>query len=273
MRKYSIFHLPVLSFFSKDLYADVALHWKGVNFLFLLLLLVLCLIPPTVKIHLAVADFVENEAPAMLDQIPEITIADGKASIEEEQPYYITAPDGDDVVIAIIDTTGQIASLESADAYVLLTEDAIITKHSNVEKRTYELSEIEETFMISGEKLSGWLQVASKYLSVIIYPVSLIGSYIYRIVQVLVYAAVGLIFASSCKITLQYPALMRLAVVAITPCIIVDMILSFAGVPVPPFLYLAAAMGYLYFGVKSTSDYILETDEIEILRSDSDMDQ
>jgi hypothetical protein len=38
-KKYSIFHIPVFSFFSRELYRDVGMHWKGVNFLYLLLLL------------------------------------------------------------------------------------------------------------------------------------------------------------------------------------------------------------------------------------------
>jgi hypothetical protein len=32
MKKFSIIHLPLMSFFSEALYRDVGLHWKGTGF-------------------------------------------------------------------------------------------------------------------------------------------------------------------------------------------------------------------------------------------------
>ena len=32
MRRYSIFHVPVMSFYSRALYRDVGLRWKGIGF-------------------------------------------------------------------------------------------------------------------------------------------------------------------------------------------------------------------------------------------------
>ncbi len=119
MKKFSIIHIPVLSFFSKELYIDVGQNWKGVNFLYLLLLLAVCLIPTMIKIHADVTDFVNNEAPVIVNQVPEIAITDGQVSIKETQPYYIKDPDSDKI-LAIIDTTGQIESLENTDALCLL---------------------------------------------------------------------------------------------------------------------------------------------------------
>ncbi|TKJ38924.1 MAG: hypothetical protein CEE38_04300 [Planctomycetes bacterium B3_Pla] len=82
-KTYSIFHIPVFSFFSKELYRDVGMHWKGVNFLYLLLLLAICLLPTTIKMYIGFANFANNEAPAIIEQIPEITINNGKVSINE----------------------------------------------------------------------------------------------------------------------------------------------------------------------------------------------
>ena len=117
MKKYSIIHVPVLSFFSKALYRDVAVHWKtGLCFAYLLLLLAICLIPTAIETNAIFSGLIENQAPAIVKQVPEITITDGKASIAEPQPYYIKAPDSDDN-LAVIDTTGSITSLEDADAH------------------------------------------------------------------------------------------------------------------------------------------------------------
>jgi len=251
MRRYSIFHVPALSFFSKKLYIDVGLNWKGVNFLYLLLLLAVCWIPTVINLHRGISNFVNNEAPAIVNQVPEITITDGQVSVKETQPYYIKDPDSNEP-LAIIDTTGQIKSLEDTDAFCLLTGNKLITKKSEFENTTYDLSNV-KAFAVDSERITGWLQIGRKFLAVVIYPFALSGSYVYRIIQALIYAAIGLLFASFCKTTLSYAALIRLAVVAVTPCIIVSTILGLTGTSVPPYLYLVLALAYLFFAVKSIS--------------------
>ncbi len=252
MRRYSIFHLPALSFFSKKLYIDVGRNWKGVNILYLLLLLAVCLIPTMMNLHRGMSNFVNNEAPAIINQIPEITITDGRVSIKEAQPYYIIDPDSGKP-LAIIDTTGRIESLKDTDAYCLLTGNKVIMKKSNFENRTYDLSNV-KAFAADGEQITGWLQIGGKFLAVAMYPFALLGSYVYRIVQVLIYAVIGLLFASLCNTKLSYAALVRLAVVAVTPCIIVSTILGLVGTSIPAFLYLVVALVYLFFAVKSNAD-------------------
>ena len=254
MKKFSIIHVPVLSFFSKALYADVGLSWKGTGFAYLALLLAACWIPKIVKIHWAASDFINNEAPAVVEQVPEITITNGEVSIEEPQPYYIREPEHDSV-LAIIDTTGTIQSLEDANTICLLTRTHLIWRQSNVETRTFDLSKV-ENFVVDGNRIMGWLHTARHVIVPIVYPFAFLGSYVYRIVQALIYAAIGLLFASLCKVALPYPTLLRLAVVAVTPCIIVGTVLGLAGVHLPyaGLIYLLIALGYLFFGVKAVSE-------------------
>jgi len=262
MKQFSIIHVPFMSFFSKDLYIDVGLNWKGVCFSYLLLLLVLCWIPTMIKTHVGVSDFIDNEAPAFVEQVPEITIIDGEASIKEPQPYYITAPESNDV-LAIIDTTGTIGSLGDANTMCLLTQTSFIYRQGEFETRTYDLSEVEH-FVLDSERITEWLQTFKKYVAIVLSPFALLGSYVYRIVQALIYAAIGLLFASLCKITLSYGALLRLAITAVTPCIIVSTVLGLVGIYLPMFFYLPAALGYLFFGVKAISQTPLIWEEPEV---------
>jgi len=267
MKKYFIIHVPIMSFFSKALYRDVGLYWKGLCFAYLLLLLAICWIPTMVMMHVGFSDFIDNEAPAVIEQVPEITITDGKLSIKEPQPYYIKYP-GNDNVMAIIDTTETVESLEDPNAICLVTKTKIIWRQSKVETRTFDLSQV-ESFVLDSDRIMRWLRTAAKYLVVIIYPFALLGSYVYRIIQALIYAAIGLLFASWCKVSLSYDALLRLAITAVTPCIIVGTILGLVGVSLPAWLYLAAALGLLFFGVKAcseTTQTMEETDVREQLR-------
>jgi hypothetical protein len=261
MKKFSIIHIPVLSFFSKELYIDVGQNWKGVNFLYLLLLLAVCLIPTMINLHRGISNFVNNEAPAIVNQVPEITITDGQVSIKETQPYYIKDPDSDEP-LAIIDTTGQIESLEDTDAFFLLTGNKVIIKESKFENRTYDLSNV-KAFAVDSERITGWLGIGRKFLTVVIYPFALLGSYLFRIVQALIYAAIGLLFALWCKITLSYATLLRLAVVAMTPCLLAKTIFGLADIHLPyaTLIFLVITLAYLFFAVKANSEIILIQEE------------
>lgn len=261
MKKFSIVHLPVLSFFSKDLYRDVGLHWKGICFGYLLLLLAVCWIPMMVRIHTGFTGFVKNDAPNFVDQVPEITITDGQVAINEPQPYFIREPDSNQI-IAVIDTTGSIESPADANAFFLLTDNKMITQ-TDFETRTIDLSHV-KSFTIDSPTIMRWLYTAQKFIVIILYPLALLSSYVYRIIQALIYAAVGLLFASTCRVSLSYGALLRLAVAAMTPCIIMKTVFALTGVVFPciGILYIFITLAYLYFGVYACSQTPLTEQEI-----------
>jgi len=263
MKQFSIFHIPVLSFYSKALYRDVAMQWKGVGFAYLLLLLAVCWIPNMIIVHMGFSHFVESKAPALVEQVPKLTIVDGVVSIDQPQPYYITDPDSNDVLV-IIDTTGTTTSLEDPNTFCLVTKTKVVWRQSKFETRTFDLSQV-KNFVLDSDRITGWLDTAGKFLVIAIYPFALLGSYVYRIVQVLIYAAIGLLFASWCKVMLSYAALLRLAVVAVTPCVLLKTMLGLAGVHLPYawLIYLLIALAYLFFAVKAVSEPLLVDQEDE----------
>ena len=255
MKRYRFFHIPALAFFSKDLYTDVAFNWKGTCLGYLFLLLAVCWIPAMIEINSGLDSFVEFQAPKITSQVPTITIKDGTVSIDEPEPHYIYAPDSDEV-LAAIDTTGQLKSLDDIDAFVLLTEDKIIYRQSPSETRTFNLTEIEE-FTLDQDRITNWLNILKKLVIPVLYPMALVGSYLFRIIQVLVCAAIGMLFVSSLNAQLPYICLIRLAAVAITPAIIVKTILGAADIrlPVVWLLYIIVTLAYLYFAVKACSQH------------------
>jgi len=253
MKRYSIFHVPVLSFFSRSLYYDVCHRWKGTGFGYLFLLLAVCWIVPIVKLHERLSAFVENEAPKVVSQIPVVTIAGGRLSIDEPQPYYIYGPDMREKLV-VIDATGAVTSLEDADTVVLITETGATFKKSDLETRTISFREIDD-FSLDQETITNWLRIGKSSIPPVFYVFAVLGSFSGRIVQILVYGGIGLVFASMLKSRLAYTALMRIAVVAVTPCILVKTVLSACEITVPfaGFWYFLAAMFFLFFGVKAAS--------------------
>ena len=127
-----------------------------------------------------------------------------------------------------------------------------------------DLSQV-KNFVLDSDRIMGWLDTAGKFLVIAIYPFALLGSYVYRIVQVLIYAAIGLLFASRCRVMLSYAALLRLAVVAVTPCVLLKTMLGLAGVNLPYawLIYLLIALTYLFFAVKAVSEPLLVDQEDE----------
>lgn len=204
-------------------------------------------------LHKSLSDFIVHEAPALIEQVPTITIENGEVHIDEPQPYYIKVPDGNDT-LAIIDTTGEIQSLQDTEAFALLTKTQLIHRQNKLEYRTYDLSQVKE-FVLDKEQIMGWLNIIKKLLIPALFPCILLGSYIFRIIQALIYAAIGVIFATLCKTKLSYSTLLRLAVVAVTPCIIFRTIFEYASVELPMagLWFFLAAMGFFFFGVKACS--------------------
>ena len=70
MRKYSLFHPFILSFFSRDLYIDVGRHWRGYSVVFLAVLAAVEAVPGVLRVHFSFGEFIESESPALTGQIP-----------------------------------------------------------------------------------------------------------------------------------------------------------------------------------------------------------
>jgi len=254
MKRYSIFHALYLSFFSNGLYQDVRKNWKGTVFLYLLVLLALTWLPVMVSVHAGLSDFVENEAPKYVNQIPKITITRGEVSLDRPAPYAIIDPDTSAPLI-VIDPSGKIASLDQTLAPALLTKTKFMMRQRHrAETRIYDLSQI-ENLTIEREQVNGWVQAFKKWFAFVAYPFALAFSYAYRIIQVLLYAAIGMLFARLLKASLDYMDVVRLAAVAITPVIILTTVRTLWGFHVPYFwpLCFLAAIGYLFFAVKANA--------------------
>ncbi len=255
MKRFSIIHIPLLSFFSKELYRDVGLNWKGIGFAYLLLLLAVCSVPRMFKIQAELSQFIDEEVLPIIEQVPKITITDGQVYVDVPQPYYIRDPDSNDV-LAIIDTTGETESLVDTDAFALLTKTKLIHRQSDVEYRIHDLSDVRQ-FVLDKGPIMNWLNIVNKVkvLVPVLYPFVVLLTFLFRIFQALVYGVIGLLFASWCRVKLSYSSLLRIAVVAVTPCIIVKTIFKVASVHIfmAGLWFFLMAMVYLLFGVKACS--------------------
>jgi len=254
MKRFSMLHALYLSFFSGDLYRNVRTNWKGTGFLYLLLLLSITWVPVMAKVHWVVSEVITQEAPKYIDQVPKITIQRGEVSIDRPVPYSISIPEGG-MPLLVIDTSGSITSVEQTKALALLTKNKFMySKQTGSETRIYDLSKI-DNFTLDRDLVNTWVQVFRKYFATLAYPFALAASFTYRILQMLLYAAIGMIFVKILKVQLDYLAVLRLASVSITPAIIFSTLQMLTGFHIPAYwiICFAIAMGYLFFAVKSNA--------------------
>ena len=253
MKKYSIYHAPFMSFYSGDFYRDVGLNWSGTGFGYLFLLLLLCLVPKAVRFQFSLTDFAEHGAPELIIQVPEIKIVNGEASSLAEQPYTIHAP-GTGKPLAIVDTTGATVSLEGSEAFLLVKKTEILVKSSPQETRKVSLREI-SNFKLNQNVINYVMGLVSSYGLLLFASLELVGGFLFRMAQALLYGALGLGIANLLGASVPYNTLLRLSVMAVTPVIIVTTSADVAGFKIPHawLLGFAAAMGFLFLGIKSVS--------------------
>lgn len=257
MRRYGILPASILSFYSRSVYADVARHWRGIGAGYLLALLAIVWIPVVGQMYFQARNVVRHELPKFADQIPAIEFAHGQLRVEGEQPVFLRDPETREVV-AIIDTTGQVTSLEGREALVLVTSDKLIARNPSTGRiETNDLSQVPYEFKTSGQDL---LQYADKGLTLVplYYPLAVTFSFVYRLTLALIGGAVALVIAPLFGARLSYAGGARIAAVAMTPGIVIGTLLGV--LPVGGAIAFAwALLGwlvpicYLVFGVKATA--------------------
>jgi hypothetical protein len=259
MKRFSTVHPLYLSFYSKALYRDVGRNWGKVSFLYLFLLLAVCSIPIMFRVHSAVSDYLHSEAPKIVKQVPVITISKGIASVNEQMPYIIRDPQKG-TPLAIIDTTGKTDSLKGSDAVVLLTKTKLFFRRSPADTRTLDLSEI-DTLTIDQTTLYEWIETFLEYFIYVFYPFALLLSFLFRTAEALIFGAIGMLFAKNRGVPMRYQATLSLAVVSMTPAIILDTLYNYADVNIPLWwlINFLIATGYLFFAVKANADAGAET--------------
>jgi hypothetical protein len=250
---YSILYAPLYSFFSKGLYRDAALHWKGTCFGYLFLLLASVWIVTLAGCQTKLNKFMKDDVPPVLSQVPDMAIKSGALTVDAPQPLVITIP-GEEQPLLVIDTTGEITSLDDTDAYLLVTETHIMYRKNESTTETTKLADFPD-MTITQDSATGFLDVARKYMLPIIFPFALVISFISRILQALVAGAIGMVLTAIFRVHLAFVSVLRIAVLALTPCILIQMILTLVGIPIPgvELLCIFIVLFYLTLGVWAAS--------------------
>ena len=254
MRKFNIIDPLYMSFYSKEIYQDVARSWSTrLCMLYLLSLTAICWIPGIIRLDTDVTYYIDNIVPKYVVQMPAIEISKGEASIKEKQPYLINDPDSGKTAI-IIDTTGATKSLDNSTAFLLLTKDRLTLKKDDKERTVLEMRDLGDV-TITRTMAFEWLEAYTEWFGIMVYPFAVMLSYVFRIVQILLLALVGAVASKIFKVGIDYRLLIRIFAVAVTPLLVFDALTGFfrIEVPMPLVADLLITTGYLIFAIKSSS--------------------
>jgi hypothetical protein len=250
-RRYRLYHPYLLAFFSRAFYADVAAHWRARAFVHLLLVLLLTATVYMLRFQSLIDTFISEKAPAIVAQVPEIRILNGVVQVDVEEPYTIREPDGGSV-FAVIDTTGKITSLSQTEAVLLLTASRLAVRLNAGDARIIDLRTI-ASLKINQATVSQWLQDIQKWSPFVLFPLALGFSFLFRSVQALLYGGLGMAIATLQQIPLPFGAAVSIAIMAMTPLLLVDALLMLLNIDWPLWRWggFLLAIGYLVFGIRS----------------------
>lgn len=266
MKQYSFWQAIVMSFYSRDLYRDVALHWGANPILYLLWLLVLCWIPLILSAQIIInATLNDSNTQSTFNQIvaevPEIRLNEnGTITTPENRPYLVHSPTSKKV-IAVIDTTGQYTTLEKQPYLFLVTKTTVMDRKDD---GTIELRTIPKgsNFLFDPHVVVAKIQSLAKWLWVFMFPLAVVAVFIGRLVQGLIYALFGKVMSLIVNVALPYSTIFMLTLVALTPVLIIstvmDIVFCFTTVQGGVFnhlglLYFTIAMFYLFFAINSNN--------------------
>lgn len=260
MQRYNMIQAFFMSFYSRDLYRDVAKNWGGKAFLYLLMLIVVSWIGATILVQKTLNEGYKAYSAQITPQLPVLTFKDGTVSTPENRPYIIKNPSTQET-LAVIDTSGQYTNLDQAKAYVLLTKTDFITRKSQ-DTSAIKTDPIPAnlSMTVDPQLLNQHLKSYVGYAWIFIFIAGVIGSYIFRLIQALIYSVIGKIYSSMTNANVRFGEVLQIALVSITPAIVLNVVVNlvfFHAVGNGFILALGSfivAMFYLFFGITANKD-------------------
>lgn len=259
MKKYNCLKALGLSFYSGELYRDVAKNWGAGVIFYLLTLVALCSIFEVFSIQQDINANFENDAGSSIDklamQFPLITLRNnGTIETTENRPYFIYDPD-DKKLLMVIDTSGKYTTLENQSYDFLLTKTQYMTRKKNGAIQINHWPTGVE-YVAHPDEIKETIKKWSTKLWVIIFPIFFIPVFLWRLMVAGFYAIFGKLFSKIIGFQLEYFKILGLTIVALTPSMIVKTVLDLLQFSFPheTLFFFLLTLAYLFFAVKVNKD-------------------
>ncbi|MFQ3573005.1 MAG: DUF1189 family protein [Thermodesulfovibrionales bacterium] len=255
-KQFNIFHAPLLSFFSKALYIDVAKNWRGYGIIYLLFLSLIFSSAEIVRFQSQIEEVIDVTAPVIVPQVPTLHIKSGRLSMDSESPHMIYNTK-DNTLFAVIDTTNTYKTPNDTGAVIYISDVRLYFKNSPNDYSYIDIKNFDD-MTITHEVIYKWIDRFKRAFFYIVFPFFYLFTVIYITSQVLLCSLIMFTFAKKTYPNITFPQIMRIGGIAFTPPVILNIVHTLLGIE---FVYgglviLIFGMGYLYFGLKAFVDNV-----------------
>lgn len=257
MNKISFFQKLSLPFYSGEYYRHVVKNNKGFGlktFFAVLTLnwLVMFLIVGVGFVRLINNPKFQDANDTLARQIPTLTINAGRASFSEPTPYVVNIPETNDPLVVFVSENDVVDSGATDKAIFVVSETEIrINQNGSKQSRSYSMSDIDD-MVVDGKMVVEFAQKVFLMVVPILLVMLLLVSYLFRLLQVFVYAAIGQVFNGIFGTSLRYDQMCRLTTAALTPVLVLDLFVFYIwSGPKLWFFNFFLAMAFLGFGVSN----------------------
>jgi hypothetical protein len=244
-----------LSFFSKELYRQVVTNWRGLAFQYMVLLVLVSWLIVATGLFLAVDGAMRGPLGEIISKLPAITIKDGTMTIDKPSPYVVEIKVKDQTLpVAVFDATTDEPKADSQAAFLFGKHNFFLG--SGGQASQFEWKQYEGT-NLNQASYKSFVEVVKTYLPIFAFAFGVPFGFIVMAIQSFIWAVLGLAVAGMANIKLTYSELVRLAVVAMTPGMIIEPVIKLV---VPGFFIpvgLLITIGYFIFAIlanKSTNN-------------------
>ncbi len=223
-RKYGFLQAPFMSFFSKDLYTDVTVHWSGCGALYMLMLLSISWLVSCITFDKPFIQLSMNpDTPAYLQQLPDMTMKDGVLSINKPYPCNIVnTHDKSQVYVTFVKEF--VGTPSASDPALIITKDAMIAGAAASQSQpALEFSKLKGCdFQLTGNQLIGIVGQFALWLPIGLYAFGIIPVFLAHLLQMCIYGGLAMAIASGFQTKITFVTGMRLAAIAMTPAIMLN---------------------------------------------------
>jgi hypothetical protein len=207
------------------LYHDVIHQWKGSGYVYGLVLAALTTVGVIISYFIMLQSFSQAEMNHILDQWPTITLSQGQISPPADEPTTISTISGRPLII--IDTSASAADLGKHDAPIMIGKDFMLSKDQDGSVRTTDLQRFKSnTITLDREKIESFFKTF-RYMPLFMTPFLILGQWFLVIALMVVAAILSYVVTAYMKEEFNFDTRMRMAAIAITPPLLINMILQF----------------------------------------------
>ena len=249
------------SFYSRDLYREIVFKWRGIGLVYLMLMLGLLWLPSAARWFLALRAYGAATAETLVRELPTISIRGGVMTARPSGRHVILLESsqggsGDDTILIIDDTVESVSSEIAVQAVVLTQREVGAVRPSRGERRVWTLTPGAD-MEVTPEEAGAFVSSLAFWVSPVAYISAVVGSVAFRMIQALLYCAIAMAYASAHRAKLEYANSVRLAVVAVTPVVVIRTLVWFG--PWEPAWYwrwpaaLLITLAYIRFGIRAAA--------------------